>query len=142
MNCIPVSTYVGLHSLVVIPPLAVFSVHFCSAYRSFSFSCQVVYSYYRFSIFQHFLHVLFAFWRNVVYQAMICRRRQKGRWISIMYKLFQRIFCEVPRDNCLLVKYYIRLLRFFIIFSVNLGFVCVRFNLIRFYIPSILIRCR
>ena len=32
--------YIGLYSLIVIPPLAVFSVRFCIAFCSFSFSCH------------------------------------------------------------------------------------------------------
>ena len=49
---------------------------------------SLVYSYYRFSIFQYLLHVLFAFFGNVVQQAMVCRRWRKGRWISVFHTLF------------------------------------------------------
>ena len=37
---IPVSIYIGLYYLVVIPPLAVFPVCFYFAFRSFGFSCH------------------------------------------------------------------------------------------------------
>ena len=40
MHFIPASIYMGLYSLVDIPPLAVFSVRFCIAFRSFGFSCH------------------------------------------------------------------------------------------------------
>ena len=53
---------------------------------------QQFWSYCRFSIFHHLLHTLFAFLGNVVQQAMVCRRRQKGRRISVIYTLFQRTF--------------------------------------------------
>ena len=54
--------------LLVIPPLAVYSVCFGIAFRSSGFDAllSVVRSYYRFHIFQHLLHVLFAFSGNVV----------------------------------------------------------------------------
>ena len=74
------SKYVRLYSLVVIPRLPVVSIRLCIVFHSFGFSCHfsVVCPYYKFSIFQHLLHVLFAFSENVVQQAMDCKRQQKG----------------------------------------------------------------
>ena len=69
MCFIPVSIYIGLYYLVVIPPLAVFPVCFYFAFRSFGFSCHFLEQFLpinKFSIFQHLLHVLSAFLGNVV----------------------------------------------------------------------------
>ena len=79
--------------------------------------------------FQHLLHVLSAFSGNVVQRAMVCKRRQKERWVSVIYTLFQRTFWELWTGNCLLEKYYIRLPRIFVIFLSDFGCVCVRFDL-------------
>ena len=132
MSFILVSIYIGLYSLVVIPPLPVFSVHFFIAFRSFGFSC-------------HFFNSLFLLqvqYFSAFITCCICifgercfhHFWQKVCWVSVIYTLFQHTFCRLWTGTCLLVKYYIRPTRIFVIFWVNFGCVCVRFNLINFSI--------
>ena len=136
MNFIPVSIYRAIFSgsFYTACVFSAFLVRFCIAlsfwfFMPFFFSFSVVRSYYSFSI----CYVLFAFSGNVVQQAMVCKRRQKERWVSVIYTLFQRTFWELWTGNCLLEKYYIRLPRIFVNFLSDFGCVCVRFDLF-FYI--------
>ena len=91
--------YIGLYSLIVIPPLAVFSVRFAWLFvlSIFMLFFQQFVPITGSVFFQHLLRVHFAFWGNVVQQAMVCRRRRKGRWISVIYTLFQRTFRRLQR---------------------------------------------
>ena len=64
-----------------IPPLAVFSVHFCIVSHFLGFSCHFFSSLFLLQAhyFLDLLHVLFAFFGKVVQQEVICRRQRRGR---------------------------------------------------------------
>ena len=137
MNFIPVSIYRAIFSgsFYTACVFSAFLVRFLRRFVLLIFNA-IFFQFFSSSFvlqFQHLLHVLFAFSGNVVQRAMVCKRRQKERWVSVIYTLFQRTFWELWTGNCLLEKYYIRLPRIFVNFLSDFGCVCVRFDLF-FYI--------
>ena len=73
--CTSKYTYMGLYSLVAIPPLSLMPVRFCITFCCFVFLCHFYSSSFccKFIIFYHFLQVLYPFLGNAFYQAIVCK---------------------------------------------------------------------
>ena len=92
-------TYMGLYSLVAIPPLSLMPVRFCITFCCFVF-CVIftaVRSCCRFIIFYHFLQVLSPFLGNAFYQAMVCKISERDIGTVLYVECSKFLFADLEQ---------------------------------------------
>ena len=92
-------TYMGLYSLVAIPPLSLMPVRFCITFCCFVFLCYFYSSSFLLQVhyFLPFLQVLFPFLGNAFYQAMVCKISERDIGTVLYVECSKFLFADLEQ---------------------------------------------